>query len=85
MAAENLAWGAPRIHGELLKLGFNVSEPTVSRWRQRMPTSPDLGKRWLILLRNHREGIASDGLLYCPDAYLWGSERIGHEVRIGPP
>lgn len=25
-------WGAPRIHGELLKLGFQVSEPTVSRW-----------------------------------------------------
>jgi hypothetical protein len=32
MAAENPTWGAPRIHGELLKLGFNVSEPTVSRW-----------------------------------------------------
>ena len=32
MAMENPSWGAPRIHGELLKLGFNVSEPTVSRW-----------------------------------------------------
>ena len=32
MAAENPTWGAPRIHGELLKLGFQVSEPTVSRW-----------------------------------------------------
>jgi arginine repressor len=32
MAAENPTWGAPRIHGELLKLGFPLSEATVSRW-----------------------------------------------------
>ena len=32
MVAENPTWGAPRIHGELLKLGFDLSEPTVSRW-----------------------------------------------------
>jgi putative transposase len=32
MVAENLTWGAPRIHGELLMLGFDVSERTISRW-----------------------------------------------------
>jgi putative transposase len=32
IAAENPTWGAPRIHGELLKLGFQLSEATVSRW-----------------------------------------------------
>ena len=32
IAAENPTWGAPRIHGELLMLGFEISEPTVSRW-----------------------------------------------------
>jgi hypothetical protein len=32
MKAENPGWGAPRIHGELLQLGFSVSEPTVSRY-----------------------------------------------------
>jgi putative transposase len=37
MAAENPTWGAPRIHGELLKLGFDLSEPTVSRWLRRAP------------------------------------------------
>src|SRR5437660_2080273 len=36
-----------RFHGELLKLGFNVSEPTVSRWLRPAPRSPDVGKRWL--------------------------------------
>jgi hypothetical protein len=59
MAAENPTWGAPRIHGELLKLGFTVSEPTVSRWLQRVPRSPDVGKRWLTFLQNHRDAIAA--------------------------
>src|SRR5215469_11872142 len=35
MVAENPTWGAPRIHGELLKLGFDISERTVSRWIKR--------------------------------------------------
>ena len=59
MVAENPTWGAPRIHGELLKLGFQVSEPTVSRWLRRAPRSPDIGQRWLSFLRNHREAIAA--------------------------
>jgi hypothetical protein len=60
---------------ELLKLGFTVSEPTVSRWLQRVPRSPDVGKRWLTFLRNHRDAIAAMdfftvptltfGVLYC--------------------
>jgi putative transposase len=37
MVAENPTWGAPRIHGELLMLGFYLSEPTVSRWVRRAP------------------------------------------------
>jgi transposase InsO family protein len=75
MAAENPIWGAPRIHGELLKLGFKVSEPTVSRWLQRAPRHHDALTRWLTFLRNHREAIAAMdfftvptltfGVLYC--------------------
>src|SRR6202162_1356413 len=59
MVAENPTWGAPRIHGELLKLGFDVSEPTVSRWVRQAPRIPDPTKRWLTFLRNHREAIAA--------------------------
>src|SRR5438132_7034726 len=59
MAAENPTWGAPRIHGELLKLGFHLSEPTVSRWLRRIPRTLDPVKRWLTFLRNHREAIAA--------------------------
>ena len=61
--------------GELLKLGFVVSEPTVSRWLRRAPKRPDLAKSWLTFLRNHREAIAAMdfftvptitfGVLYC--------------------
>src|SRR5262249_60873500 len=42
MAAANITWGAPRIHGELLKLGFQISERTVSRLmpKQRKPLDP---------------------------------------------
>jgi hypothetical protein len=46
MAGENPTWGAPRIHGELLKLGFHLSEATVSRWLRRIPRTPDPAKRW---------------------------------------
>src|SRR5262250_1738003 len=59
MAADNPTWGAPRIHGELLMLGFDVSERTISRRVLRMPRSSEPGKRWLAFLRNHREAIAA--------------------------
>ncbi len=59
MVAENPSWGAPRIHGELLMLGFEVSESTISRWMKRAPRSPEPAKRWLAFLRNHREAIAA--------------------------
>ena len=58
MVSENPTWGAPRIHGELLMLGFDVSERTISRWMRRAPRDPEPAKRWLAFLRNHREAIA---------------------------
>jgi hypothetical protein len=60
MSRENPSWGAPRIHGELLKLGFDVSERTVSRYlARRLPREGDAAKNWLAFLRNHREAIAA--------------------------
>jgi putative transposase len=57
MKRENPTWGAPRIHGELLLLGFDISEPTVSRYLQRFKRAPHDGnaKQWLAFLNNHRE------------------------------
>ena len=61
MKAENPSWGAPRIHGELLHLGFDISEPTVSRYLRRLKRHHDEGKakRWSVFLNNHREVIAA--------------------------
>ena len=84
MARENPTWGAPRIHGELLKLGFKVSEPTVSRWLRRIPRRPDRGRRWLTFLRNHREAIAAMDFFTVPTltfGVLYCFFIIGHDRR----
>ena len=57
MSWENPLWGAPRIHGELLKLGIDVSQATVSRYMPRRPRDP--GQRWKTFLANHQGCIAS--------------------------
>lgn len=72
MHEANPTWGAPRIHGELLKLGFTVAQSTVSKYLPRNRKPPSQG--WRTFLRNHlRETIAVDfavvptvtfGLLY---------------------
>ena len=64
MNTENPLWGAPRIHGELLKLGFEVAESTVSKYmiRRRGPPS----QSWRTFLRNHAEAIAAIDLCVVP-------------------
>src|ERR1035437_4653917 len=59
MVADNRTWGAPRIHGELIMLGFDLSERTVLRWMRRAPWNPEPAKRWATFLNNHREAIAA--------------------------
>jgi hypothetical protein len=50
-------WGAPRIHGELLKLGIEVSQATVAKYIVRRRGTPS--QNWRTFLRNHAEGIAA--------------------------
>ena len=59
MVEDNSTWGAPRIHGELLKLGFDVSERTVSRYVRRLSPPDQSRKLWATFLRNHREAITA--------------------------
>jgi hypothetical protein len=59
VVAENRTWGAPRIHGELKMLGFDISERTVLRWMRKAPRNPEPAKRWAAFLSNHREVIAA--------------------------
>jgi hypothetical protein len=51
MVAENPTWAAPRIHGGLVVLGFDVRERTISRWMRKAPRDPEPVKRWLAFLR----------------------------------
>ena len=84
MVAENPTWGAPRIHGELIKLGYALSEPTVSRWVRRAPRPVDPRKRWLTFLRNHREAIAAMDFFTVPTltfGILYCSFFISHDRR----
>src|SRR5262249_6788225 len=64
MSTENPLWGAPRIHGELLKLGFEIAESTVSKYmiRHRGPPS----QTWRTFLRNHADAIAAIDLCVVP-------------------
>jgi len=75
MVAENQTWGAPRIHGELTMLGFDISERSVLRWMRKAPPDPGSANRWAAFLSNHREAIAAMdfftvptltfGMIYC--------------------
>jgi putative transposase len=84
MAAENPTWGAPRMHGELIKLGFRISEPTVSRWLRRARKNTDPSQRWLTFLKNHRDAIAAMDFFTVPTptfSVLYCFFVIGHERR----
>jgi transposase InsO family protein len=64
MCSENPLWGAPRIHGELLKLGFAVAQSTVSKYMFRGRRLPSQG--WKTFLQNHADGIAAVDFLVVP-------------------
>jgi transposase InsO family protein len=88
MVTENPTWGAPRIHGELSMLGFDVSEKTALRWMRSTPRNPEPAKRWTTFLSNHREAIAAMdfftvptltfGVLYCFFVIAHDRRRILH-------
>jgi transposase InsO family protein len=64
MSVENPLWGAPRIHGELLKLGFDVAQSSVAKYMVRRWGPPSQG--WRTFLRNHAPDIAAMDLFVVP-------------------
>jgi hypothetical protein len=64
MSKENPLWGAARIHGELLMLGFEVAQSTVSKYMVRRRNPPS--QTWKTFLRNHAEAIAAIDLCVVP-------------------
>jgi len=68
LAQENTGWGAPKIHGELQKLGLVLSERTVARYLPPTQHRGDARKQWLAFLHNHREAIVAVDLFTVPTA-----------------
>ena len=64
MSLENPLWGAPRIHGELLKLGFEVAQSSVAKYMVKRRGPPSQG--WRTFLRNHAPDIAAMDLFVVP-------------------
>jgi hypothetical protein len=64
MSMENPLWGAPRIHGELLKLGFEVAQSSVAKYMLKRRGPPSQG--WRTFLHNHAPDIASTDLFVVP-------------------
>jgi hypothetical protein len=96
LARDNPHWGAPRIHGELLKLGFKVSQSTVAKWLPpRPPRDKPSSQPWRTFLRNHLAQAAamdfvviptlSFGLLYGFVVLEHGRRRIRHVAVTRKP
>jgi hypothetical protein len=94
MSRANPLWGAPRIHGELLKLGIEISQATVGRWMPWRPKVPS--PTWRTFLRNHLPDIAAIDtfvvatatfqLLYTLIVLSLDRRRVVHfEVTPNPP
>jgi hypothetical protein len=66
MQANNIGWGAPRIHGELLKLGIDISQATVSKYMVKLKKPPS--QTWRTFLSNHADCIAAVDFLTVPTA-----------------
>src|SRR6201982_1299196 len=82
MSLANPLWGAPRIHGELLKLGIDVGQTTVAKYMARGRRPPSQG--WKTFLHNHADGIASMDLFVVPTIsfrLLYGLLIMGHRRR----
>jgi len=87
-SARELNWGAPKIHGELLELQFQISERSVARYLRRVRHRGDPAKRWRAFLHNHREVIVAFDfftvptvtfqLLYCFFVIEHGRRKILH-------
>ena len=82
MSIANPLWGAPRIHGELLKLGIDIGQTSVAKYMTRRRGSPSQG--WKTFLHNHADGIAAMDLFVVPTIsfrLLYGMLIMAHGRR----
>jgi hypothetical protein len=82
MSTANPLWGAPRIHGELLKLDIAIGQTSVAKYMAKRRGPPSQG--WKTFLRNHADGIAAIDLFVVPTIsfrLLYGLLIMGHDRR----
>jgi transposase InsO family protein len=82
MSIANPLWGAPRIHGELLKLGIDIGQTSVAKYMVRRRDPPSQG--WRTFLLNHADGIAAMDMFVVPTIsfrLLYGLLIMGHGRR----
>ena len=82
MSIANPLWGAPRIHGELLKLGIDIGQTSVAKYMARRRGPPSQG--WKTFRHNHADGIAAMDLFVVPTisfCLLYGLLILGHRRR----
>ncbi len=80
MSLANPRWGAPRIHGELLKLGIQVSQGTVAKYIVRLRRPPS--QTWKTFLKNHAKDLASTDFFVVPTVTSQGSRLDGHSRGV---
>ena len=93
MSRANGLWGAPRIHGESLKLGIEVAQSSVAKYMIKSPRRP--GQSWTTFLSNHAAGIAATDmfvvpticfkLLYCLVLLAHGRRELVHHAVTAHP
>jgi hypothetical protein len=76
MSIANPLWGAPRIHGELVKLGIEIGQTSVAKYMARRRGPPSQG--WKTFLRNHADGIAAMDLFVVPTISFLALWLINH-------
>src|SRR4030081_1433338 len=82
MSIVNPLWGAPRIHGELLRLGIDIGQTSVAKYMVKRRGPPSQG--WKTFLHNHADGIAAMDLFVVPTIsfrLLYGLLIMGHGRR----
>ncbi len=82
MSITNPLWGAPRIHGELLKLDIAIGQTSVAKYMAKRRSPPSQG--WKTFLRNHADGIAAMDMFVVPTIsfrLLYGLLIMGHGRR----
>src|SRR5215203_2606643 len=82
MSIANPLWGAPRLHGELLKLGIDIGQTSIAKYMARRRGTPSQG--WKTFVCNHADGIAAIDLFVVPTVsfrLLYGLLIMGHGRR----